>query len=229
MTAMNAFGRPDGAWLLFDGALYSADGTVIGHERKAIANERLRVAIGWNGTLPPGVADLVRQWLAHQADAGAVLANLPALTGQIEAELATCDHDGHPEGFRLTLAYWDATAGHGRIALIGSNERMGASIEREPLEVRQCSENFTPRLDPRPWPRIGDFDPRRDGKRLAELQRQVRDSDGAIRVGGTFTALRVHATGIEHFEIARWRDPIGRKIGERRPWLRWATPQRKAA
>ena len=225
MTAMNAFGRPDGAWLLFDGALYAADGTVIGHRRKAVANERLRAAIGWNGTLPPDAAMPVRRWLGHQSDIGAVLANLPALVAEIEAELASCDYDGHPEGFRLTLAYWDGE--RGRIALIASNERMGASIGREPYQTRHIGSIFTPRLDPSPWP--GDFDPRADGKRLAELQRQVRDVDGTIRVGGTFSALRVHATGIEQVEIARWRDPLGCKIGERRPLLRLFPALRVAA
>jgi hypothetical protein len=219
MTAMNAFGRPDGAWLLFDGAFYAADGTVIGHHRKAVANERLRAAIGWNGVLPRETARPVRQWLSRQADSAAALANLSGLVADIEAELATCEFDGHPEGFRLTLAYWDAERGCGRVALIGSNERMGASIGRAPLEVRHISSIFTPRLDPSPWP--DDFDPRAGGKRLAELQRQTRDADGTIRVGGAFTALRVHSTGIERFEIMRWRDPIGRKIGERRSWFCW--------
>lgn len=229
MTAMNAFGRPDGAWLLSDSAWFAADGTVLLHQPKTLANERLRVAIGCNGVTLLDFADDVRPWLSRQRDTADVLANLPALVAEIKASMHGADYRGHPEGFRLTLAYWDDERAHGRIAMIGSNTAMGNSIGREPFEVRNCSENFTPRLDPSPWPGVGDFDPRRDGKRLAELQREARHSDGTFRVGGTFTALRVHAGGIERFEIARWRDPIGRKIGERRSWLRWPASIREAA
>jgi hypothetical protein len=148
---------------------------------------------------------------------------------EIDAELATGDYAGHPEGFRLTLAYWDSERDHGRIAMIGSNERMAATIGCKPYEARHIGSIFTPRLDPSPWP--DDFDPRVDGKRLAELQRETPDTDGTVRVGGTYRALRVHAGGVEQFEIMRWRDPIGRKIGERRSWrpLRWAWPKLRSA
>jgi len=227
MTALNAFARRDGAWLLFDGAQYAADGVVLGHERKAATNERLRAAIGWSGTIPPDVAGLVKRWLNRQIDLAAVLTNLPALVAELDAELATCDYDGHPEGFRLSLAYWDDELAHGRVAMIGSNERMGASIGREPHEVRHVTEIFTPRLDPSPWPRVGDFDPRRHGKRLAKLQRKVREPDGTHRVGGNFTALRVHADGFEEFEITRWWDPVGVKIIVPSWPLRWPFGRRE--
>lgn len=227
MTAMNAFVRSDGAWLLSDTAGFAADGTVLCHQPMAVPNERLRIAIGWNGATPLRIEEELSPWLARRRDAADALANLPAIAAEIEAGMHGSDFAGHHEGFRLTLAYWDGE--RGRVALIGSNERMGASIGRAPYQIRHCSENFTPRLDLSPWPRVGDFDPRSDGKRLAELQRQVRDSDGTIRVGGAFSALRGHATGIEQFEVTCWRDPIGRKIGERRPWIRWPLTMREAA
>jgi len=176
-------------------------------------------AIGWNGSTPLAIADEVKPWLSRQCDSADALDNLPALVAAIEAELATCEMDGHPDGFRRTLAYWDDERGCGRVALIGSNERMGASIGHQPYQVRHVGSIFTPSLTPSPWP--DDFDPRTDGKRLAELQRQVRDTDSTVRVGGAFTALRIHAASCESFEIVRWRDPVGRKIGERRPWFRW--------
>lgn len=214
---MNAFARADGAWLLSDTAQFTSDGTLISKAPKVACSPHVPLALGWNGTLPPNIAEIVGEWLDRHLSAQAACANLPDLATDIVANLCDCDQGGHPEGFRLTMAYWDGE--RGRLALIGSNQTMGASIGREPLQMRYASTIFTPRLEPSPWPR--DFDPRVDGKRLAELQRKFRAEDGTLRVGGRFTALRIHADGFEQFNLMDWPDPIGRRIGQGRFRFRW--------
>jgi hypothetical protein len=53
MTAMNAFGREDAAYLIADTASYGMDGTIVGLGNKVAHSARLLLAIGHSGA--PGL------------------------------------------------------------------------------------------------------------------------------------------------------------------------------
>jgi hypothetical protein len=216
MTAMNAFARPDAAWLLADTAQYDDAGNIIGTGSKIATSERLSTAIGISGRNAEGALVDIDRWMDAQTDQPALLASLPALVGllvyldqEAVANGALTDNP-IPEGLRLTVAVFDQSARRGRCAIIGSTQGMASGGEASAL--RPVGTLFSPPLPRDPWPGHT-FDPDQTAVDLAVFQRSLADERGIFRVGGSFEAVRVHSGGIERREIFRWDDEIGRTIG----------------
>ena len=79
MTAMNAFAREDGAWLLADTGVYDHAGRIVCFASKVAPCERLSLAIGISGRQAEGCICDIEAWLGEQPDQLAALARLPRL------------------------------------------------------------------------------------------------------------------------------------------------------
>jgi len=215
MTAMNAFGRPDGAWLLSDAAGFRQSGHIHQFHGKVSSDERLRLAIGTSGTVEIGAQGDIQDWMSQQPSQAKALSELPHLLAMLTGYASEAGENGAyedndlPRGIRLTIAYWDHFRQVGRVALMADCEALSGGAPVGTL--RGASEIFSPRLEANPWPRKS-FDPRSDARRLADLQRRTVDEFGVHRVGGCFEVVRVHRDGIEQSIVHRWPDRIGAKI-----------------
>ncbi len=215
MTAMNAFARADGAWLLSDTAQYDNAGHVIGKGLKVTADERLNLAIGQSGRLAEGSSRDVCTWLATQPNQTQALANIASLVDLLDHRDREAVVHGAlidnpvPKGFRLTLAFWDRRDSRAKCAIIGSNAAMACGSQ--PRTLRAFKTLFSPPMSPDRWPGHS-FNPSTDAAILAKYQRAVTDDRGIYRVGGTFQATRIHSNGIEFRDIHHWPDVVGKKV-----------------
>lgn len=215
---MNGFARPDGAWLLCDTASFNDAGQVIGFDHKVVFSRPLRAIVGFSGRVPELVEGDIAHWMYEQPDQLALLAALPGLVEIIAEKDEEAVANGGlldnplPTGFRLTVALWNAEEGRARVAVMASNDAMGATIGSPAKVLRPTSTIFSPPVAGDPWPGHS-FDPLCHGAALAKAQRQAVDERGIHRVGGSFEAWRVHGGGIEQHEIARWpNDHTGSEI-----------------
>ena len=213
MTAMNAFARDDGAYLIADTAAYHHDGRVLAFREKVVTDARLAMMIGICGRTARDVEDRIEAWLATQPEQATAFARLSAFLCQLVDEADEAD-DGEagdlPDGIRLTLAWWDADAQEGRCAIMASTPDLAGGAE--PFTLRPVRTLFMPALGAvDPWPGHS-FDPEADGLALSEHQRRCDHGDGRARVGGQMILYRVDANGITSREICRWPDLIGRPV-----------------
>lgn len=212
MTAMNAFARQTGAYLIADTAGYRHDGTVLGFAEKVATDARLRMMIGCCGRVGNYAGDRIERWLAGQPDQLTAFARLSALLCDLTDDAS--EHDAAagplPEGIRLTVAWWADREARGRCAIMASTEALAGGAQ--PFELRDVATMFMPALSDRdPWPGHS-FDPEADGLALAEHQRAVDFDAGNAHVGGQVILYRVDANGITSRELCRWPDRIGRPI-----------------
>lgn len=63
MTAMNAFARPDGAYLISDTGRFMSDGTIAGFGSKVAFSNRLKVMAGHSGLPGPNCHENVQCYL----------------------------------------------------------------------------------------------------------------------------------------------------------------------
>jgi hypothetical protein len=213
MTAMNAFARDGGAYLIADTAAYHHDGRIMGFYEKVVTDARLAMMIGICGRAAREVEDRIEAWLADQPDQTTAFARLSAFLCQLVDE-AEEEDDGEagdlPDGIRLTLAWWDADAQEGRCAIIASTPDLAGGAET--FALRPVRTMFMPALEGAdPWPGHS-FDPETDALALAEHQRRCDHGDGRARVGGQMILYRVAADSITSRELRRWSDLIGRPI-----------------
>lgn len=213
MTAMNAFARDDGAYLIADTAGFHHDGTIRGFVEKVVTDARLAMMIGVCGRAARGVEDSIEAWLANQPDQPTAFARLSALLCQIVDE-ADQEDDGKsgdlPHGARLTVAWWASDEQEGRCAIIAPTPDLAAGAQT--FEIRRVGTIFMPALEGAdPWPGHS-FDPEADALALAELQRDCDHGDGRSRVAGQMILYRVDADGVTSREICRWPDCVGHQV-----------------
>jgi hypothetical protein len=222
MTAVNAFARADGGWLLVDTASYDHYGNIlaikghVGHEGKVAVSVGHCVAIATSGRVAERAVEDIEGWLDQQPDQAAALGNIAELLRVLLSFDAEASANGAeqvsgpiPAGIKLALAWWDHEARRGATGIIVSDTALAPGLE--PFRLAKIGTMFSPPLIGDPWPGHT-FDPRNDAERMAKLQRCVPDEDGIYRVGGAFEAYRVHADGIEHATVVRWRDSLGKPI-----------------
>lgn len=212
MTAMNAFARSTGAYLIADTARYRHDGTVVGFAEKVVTDARLRMMIGCCGRVGHYAEDRIERWLAAQPDQLTAFARLSALLCELADDAG--EHDAAtgpiPDGIRLTVAWWADREARGRCAIMASNDALAGGAQ--PFALRDVGTMFMPALgDCNPWPGHS-FDPEAEGLALAEHQRAVDFAAGHTHVGGQAILYRVDANGITSRELCRWPDRIGRPI-----------------
>lgn len=211
MTAMNAFARADGAWIIADTGQYHGAGHVVAFQEKVVTDARLSMMIGTCGRAREDAGDRIEQWLAEQPDQLTAFARLSALL----CTLADDANDGEvkgdlPEGIRLAVAWWAPETRNGRCAIMATTPDLAGGAQ--PYELRHASTLFMPSLgDADPWPGHT-FDPEADALALSELQRRTAHDDGTLRVGGQMILYRVDANGITSRELCRWPDLIGDRI-----------------
>lgn len=213
MTAINAFARDDGAYLIADTAGFHHDGTILGFHEKVVTDARLLMMIGICGRAARGVEDSIEAWLAAQPNQATAFACLSSLLCQIVDE-AEQEDDGKsgdlPHGVRLTVAWWAVDGEEGRCAIIASTPDLAAGAQA--FEIRRVGTMFMPSLEgPDPWPGHS-FDPEADALALAEHQRDCDHGDGCARVAGQMILYRADASGIASREICRWPDLIGHQV-----------------
>jgi hypothetical protein len=203
MTALNAFARPSGAYLLADTGAYHHDGRLLCLQSKVVGCGRLRVAIGYSGRVEIAASEDTGRWLESQSDQATALAGLPEILRQLASFDAEAIQNGAaarsgdiPEGIRLVVAFWDAVEGRGKCALIANVERLSGGAT--PFTLRPCKTVFSPPLSDDPWPGHS-FVPEADALRLAGLH----------RVGGSFECWRVHAGGVDCTTVCTWPDRVG--------------------
>jgi hypothetical protein len=219
MTAMNAFVRANGAYLIADAASYADDGRVMRLGEKVVSSARLRLVIGRCGRLEEGCQREISTWLRSQPSQVSALQNVARLLRELVEHDAEAQTNGAsaivgpiPEGIRLTLAWWDLESNRPDAAIIANvPQLMGGA---EPYTLRRVGTLFMPALQPKPWP-DHTFDPETDGVKLARIQRNTPDERGIYQVGGRFLRYRVHVGGIDQTTICTWSDRLGRKINPR--------------
>lgn len=230
MTAANAFARADGAWLFFDTAVYDRDGFVLSMGSKIVASDRLGLAIGLCGLVPPNRNAIIAELLARQPDQAVALESLPDLTRTLSCPTGLPDRaplwrrliwktpaPSCKPGITICAAWWDAEEGCGMAGIVTDTADLGPNYP--PFTLHGVRNMTSPRPDFGDWfdfnddLRAGlDFDPMRDGAALGALERRQPNERGGYRVGGAFERVRVHADGIDRETVLRWPDRIGRPI-----------------
>lgn len=211
MTAMNAFARADGAWIIADTGKYHGAGHVLAFQEKVVTDARLSMMIGTCGRVRDDAGDRIEQWLAEQPDQLTAFARLSALLCTLSDDSDDGEVAGDlPDGIRLTVTWWAPATRDGRVAIMATTPDLAGGAQ--PYELRPASTLFMPSLgDADPWPGHS-FDPEADGLALAELQRRAVHDDGTGRVGGQMILYRIDANGITSRELCRWPDTIGDRI-----------------
>lgn len=210
MSALNAFARDTGAYILADTAQYHDNGAVLAIGSKVAANADLRIAVGIAGCVEVGAVADASEWLAKQTDQQQALSELPDLLRLLLAHDAEAVGNGAldicgpiPRGIRIVVALWDKQDNRAKAAIISSEADLGP-----PFTLRPLKSLFSPAFDANPWPGHS-FDPCHDAQALAAYQRQVPDESGICRVGGQFECWRIDASGISRETVTDWHDVIG--------------------
>ena len=235
MTAMNAFARPDGAYLIADTGQYQSDGTISGFANKVARSNRLSFMIGHSGMPGPNCQANLEHMLEGCEDQAEVMARIPGLLRDLEADAEDLRQAhyasnkraiarGYPEsdlpaefpsGIRLFMAWWDQDLGHGRCAAMSSvDNHLSEGIAA--FELKRFGTLFTPALEQDKWPGHT-FEPMADAKRLAPLQRRAKFTNGAHMVGGDFVLYRASATGIAFEIVKNWPDEVGQPVNLAEP------------
>lgn len=222
MTALNAFARLGGAYLIADTGHYDGAGRIQYFGTKLHASEPLRLAIGTTGRIETNAPAQIEAWLVSHTDQAAALESLPTLLRALVREDAEAAADGGCDGLapgiRLAVVWWDFAESRGCAGVIATPELASG---KDPFILHRLGTLFAPQLRDDPWPGHS-FDPERDALALAGFQRVTPDDDGTFRVGGAMEIVAVTADGIKRSQVLRWpQDRAGRKIGERRWPFRW--------
>jgi hypothetical protein len=236
MTVYNLFAQGDCAYILSDTAMTAESGELIRETPKIQQFPNARLAVGWTGfaAMPNGkIVDRIAEKLAalgiksdHPSQDN-ILAALPGVLRNLHAEnlawLAGDDLLDDRAAISLVVAYYresDASP----VLMLGATEPAGPIAAYELFRIRQSMgtdgggvENFfretfggVPNMsDPR------QFDARRDGLALLELQRRIPPQPwhfGHYGIGGKAMLTTIGPNGIRAQILKRWPDKIGKPI-----------------
>jgi len=238
MTAYNLFAQGDCAYILSDTAITAESGELIRDVPKVEQFPKARLALGWTGFAPMfkgGYVNRVAEKLAalgirsDHADQGEILAALPGVLRDMHAEnlawLAGDDLLDDRAALTLVVACYresDASpvllvglTGEGPVPpyeLFRVHQLMGTDGPDADAFVRQAFGGMPNMSDPK------QFDARKDGLALLELQRRIPPQPwhfGYYGVGGKAMLTTISPTGVRSQIIKRWPDKIGKPIRPR--------------
>lgn len=224
MTMLNAWRSDKAAYLLTDTAHYEDDGTVIEFSPKVVVHELAPAAFAFTGCgLHPG--RFAEQIAIETLDAVELIRALPDV---LRAHLAWADATDperehgfgvaaaifnydteRPEIWRCDTCHdWGAPQTFTAFNLSSAiNSREVGGKEWGPGEMLGRPVDVTDELS---------FDPVKDGRILAEMQRKLpaplpNGARGCL-VGGQVVLTRVDMGGARHEVLVDWQDSIGRPI-----------------
>jgi hypothetical protein len=212
MTALSVFARPDAAYVVADRAsFYLSSGAIARIESKISKCNRLLVAIGNEGFIPPSGHVRIRHLLDRCHSQEELLPGLTTLAKQFAAEGVPAG-DPYPADGNLLVALY-------------SLERCRGEAWQIPIttESRCASVGFyvRPHVHSVPWHDFGKGNRRRtiaQARELVDAQRRVAGELGFHFVGGGGELAIVSAGGVDDLLVRRWRgDRVGKPV--RPSWL----------
>jgi len=235
MTVYNLFAQGDCAYILSDTAMTAESGELIRDMPKVEQFPKARLGIGWTGFSPMFKGAYVNRVVeklaalgikSDHADQGEILAALPGVLRDMHAEnlawLAGDDLLEDRAAITLVVAYYqesDASpvlmlglTGEGPKApyeLFRVHQMMGTDGPDADAFVRQVFGGMPNMSDPK------QFDARKDGLALLELQRRIPPQPwhfGHYGVGGKAMLTTISPTGVCSQILKRWPDKIGKYI-----------------
>ncbi len=235
MTVYNLFAQGDCAYILSDTAMTAESGELIRDTPKIEQFPKARLAVGWTGFAPMPDGKIVNRVVerlaalgikADHADQGEILAALPGVLRDMHAEnlawLAGDELLDERAALTLVVAFYreaDASpvlmaglTGDGPVApyeLFRVRQLLGTDGPDADAFLRQAFGGMPNMSDPK------QFDARKDGLALLELQRRMPPtpwSFGHYGVGGKAMLTTISPTGVRNQILKRWPDKIGKYI-----------------
>lgn len=235
MTVYNLFAQGDCAYILSDTAMTAESGELIRDMPKIEQFPKARLALGWTGFAPMFEGKYVNRVAGRlaalgiksdHADQGEILAALPGVLRDMHAEnlawLAGDELLDERAALTLVVAFYresDASpvlmaglTGDGPVApydLFRVRQLLGTDGPDADAFLRQAFGGMPNMSDPQ------QFDARRDGLALLELQRRMPPtpwSFGHYGVGGKAMLTTISPTGVRSQILKRWPDKIGKYI-----------------
>jgi len=235
MTVYNLFAQGDCAYILSDTAMTAESGELIRDMPKVEQFPKARLGIGWTGFSPMFKGAYVNRVVeklaalgikSDHADQGEILAALPGVLRDMHAEnlawLAGDDLIDERAALTLVVACYresDASpvllvglTGGGPVApyeLFRVRQLVGTDGPDADAFLRQAFGGMPDMSDPK------QFDARKDGLALLELQRRIPPAPwhfGHYGVGGKAMLTVIGPSGICTETLKRWHDKIGQPI-----------------
>ena len=245
MTAINLFSQKASAFMLTDGALTDFDGVLVAIENKVLGLPAQSMAIcttGWSSNDPDAdapwgmsntrkIRDLEAVGMQRDTPHREALALLPALLERMHDHnrraFAAMPDAEERSSVLMTVAAWDPSDGVAKTYVAGTEPMSSAhppyALIRTHLYLTSPCHSVSPNTV---LAQIGkcqddicssvDFDPRRDGLRLLNVQRSFKGGGiaaGYHSIGGRAYLTEVSDKGVTIEEFHEWReDRIGEKI-----------------
>lgn len=236
MTVYNLFAQGDCAYILSDTAMTAESGELIRDMPKVEQFPKARLALGWTGFAPMFEGKYVNRVVerlaalgikSDHADQGEILAALPDVLRAMHAEnlewLAGDDLLDDRAALTLVVAcYRESDASP--VLLVAETGRGGPVAPYKLFRVRQLMGTDGPDADAFLRQAFGgvpdmsdptQFDARRDGLALLELQRRIPPAPwhfGYYGVGGKAMLTTISRTGVRSQILKCWPDKIGKYI-----------------